>query len=565
MDSGVVNMVDIIIGERVISKAGEVGVIDSFDNKLIHVAFKTRVAKLQPDAFEKGFLKYENVDLQNKTNESIKQTKLEEERQAEEMRQAEAKRVSEEKAKIKKLMEPIKLNTDINFENISIRLDPAPINLNSVRKNDKDLLQAVFNECDKDTKKLYESFNAKMEYPKYTSHSRSKYCVGFLNKYLNTYVLRVFSRNDVYKKRKTTGVTVVTSDTTEILRVLLINGRIYYFSKNFSYADGFYNNSTSYTKWHPTDMTYGVILNEVIRKCDCEYLNDYIAEKNIYCFLYVDLLLPALYNNKVEIVFKNKLFSAVHRIDDITGYLEEFSSKQIDFASKNNVINTLPIIKSKGLYELDILQKLEPIMAVQRYGNSTYGKLKEWYKRSSLDIADLDKRLIGFLRKLEGFEAALYNDYVSELIRQDGVTVRDLFDKNYIERHDIMMQEKEVFSTQEERNEYAKIAKELSWIDREENGYFIIVPKSISQFKKEGNIQHNCVYTGKYFKRVINRRSVIVFLRKELAIPYVTIEFDYFTFEVLQAYGKYNQRIDSDLYNYIVELGKRLSYEKHLQ
>ena len=44
---------------------------------------------------------------------------------------------------------------------------------------------------------------------------------------------------------------------------------------------------------------------------------------------------------------------------------------------------------------------------------------------------------------------------------------------------------------------------------------------------------------------------------------YVTIEFDYETFEVLQALGKYNKRIDPDLYRHIVQLGKQLYYEKH--
>ena len=40
---------------------------------------------------------------------------------------------------------------------------------------------------------------------------------------------------------------------------------------------------------------------------------------------------------------------------------------------------------------------------------------------------------------------------------------------------------------------------------------------------------------------------------------YVTV--DYETFEVLQAYGKYNSDIDDELYNYIVNLGKRLKFE----
>ena len=69
------------------------------------------------------------------------------------------------------------------------------------------------------------------------------------------------------------------------------------------------------------------------------------------------------------------------------------------------------------------------------------------------------------------------------------------------------------------------------------------------------------MYTREYFRDVIERLSIIVFLRKERNTPFVTIEFDYETFEVRQAYGKYNREIEKELYNYIVELGKRLRLE----
>ena len=73
----------------------------------------------------------------------------------------------------------------------------------------------------------------------------------------------------------------------------------------------------------------------------------------------------------------------------------------------------------------------------------------------------------------------------------------------------------------------------------------------------EGTMQHNCVYSA-----AINRESIIVFLRKEKDVPYVTIEFDYETFEVLQAHGKYNRALESSLYQYVVGLGRRLCRER---
>ena len=62
---------------------------------------------------------------------------------------------------------------------------------------------------------------------------------------------------------------------------------------------------------------------------------------------------------------------------------------------------------------------------------------------------------------------------------------------------------------------------------------------------------------------VINRYSIIVFLRKEKEKSFITIEYDYETFDVWQALGKYNNPIPQELHEYIVNLGKRLNYEMH--
>ena len=75
-------------------------------------------------------------------------------------------------------------------------------------------------------------------------------------------------------------------------------------------------------------------------------------------------------------------------------------------------------------------------------------------------------------------------------------------------------------------------------------------------------MQHNCVYTAGYYNKVIRKESIIVFLRKTIDIPYVTIEFDYETFEVLQAHGKYNRALEPSLYQYVVGLGRRLCRER---
>ena len=563
-------MAEIIIGERVINKQKETGVIVSSDEKYINIQYSNRLSKLLVNAFEEGYIKYENAELQGKVEEAIAQTKLEEARKKEE-------RIAEEKAKpaLKTVIpQALSQNDEIKFERVIALIDPAPVYLNSVDKNDRELVQEIFEECDKDAQTLYEAFEPKMKYPKFTSHSRSKYCVGFLSKYRDAYVLRVLSRNDVYKKRVRTGITVMESITAEVLRVVQINGKLYHFTKNISVSLGYYNNSTSYPKWRGSDMGANVFLNRVVCNCDCGYLNGYVSDNNanIEAFLFIRLLFLALKNNKAEIVFKNKAFASTYAIRNMADYLEEYTSKQIDFASKNDVLHALPFVKKYGISDMQLLRDLDAVMTKRHYGSSTYDKLTRLHTRIEGNCSELDRRLMNFIKSVENFNEAIYSDYLSDLGLLQGValTAQDLFDRNYITRHTELFNERlvryEANAYEREREDaetYVKVVKELSWIDREENGYFIMIPKTLKDFADEGAAQHNCVYRLQYYKKVIRHTSVIVFLRREKNTPYVTIEYDYNTFKVLQALGRFNQKIDPELYQYVVNLGKQLYYEMH--
>lgn len=537
------------IGTKVVNKKNESGKIIGFDNNQITVEYDNRIVNLMPEAFNLGFLRLEDNDLQQKINENSVVI----------IKNSNPTELPEQNENTPQQEEQLVISSDDVFK---VRLTSAPISFNKVRKKDKELIEKIFDCCDKDTL-LFKSFDPKMQYSKYTSYSRSKYKVGFLIKYIDNYVLRVFSRNDIYKKRVKTGVTVLESDTTEIFRVLRLNGRIYYFSKNLSVSEGFYNNSDRHNTWHISTMSRCIVLDEVINKCDCNYLNDYISEKKIYLEDYTKLLFPALVDNKVEIVFKNKLYSSSFYIDDISKYLSDYSHKQIDFASKNNVLNALPIIKSHGLYDLNILNDLESIMRRRYFNDSVYIFLEQSLKTLNLDCSNLYKKVVDFLKKIDIFDIAIYKDYIRLLSTIPNVAVRDFFDKDYITRHNALATEKNASYSFKEAEEYKKAAKELMWIDRKVDDYYIVVPKTIDDFKYEGQIQHNCVFVAKYYKDVISRRSIIVFLRENKQIPFVTIEYDYNTFEVVQAREKYNQKLDKDLFQFVVSLGKKLSLERN--
>lgn len=537
-----------LIGIKVTHKKFGKGVIIGISNdKFADIDFNGQVKKFMIETLE-AFVSFEdeldNV-LVNNVSQEVK-TKNENEKAV-----LESKRI--------KMAEGV--NVVDSEKNVTVRLGGhKQISFYDVVEIDWPVIKAVFNECDKTAVELYDEFNPKMEYPEMTSRSKSRYCVGFLCKYLNTYVLRVFSRNDVYKKRVKSGITVLQSDTTEIMRIISVEGTTYYFCKNLSRAGGYNSNSKRNNYWQIS--YHNVILNQVIRKCDCEYLNNYIEERDVSARQFGSLLLSALYDNKAEIVFKHKLYQSAYRIRSLSKYLSEYTSKQIDFACKNDVLNTLPIVKDAGLYDVELLRKMEQIVVVRGWRGSLYENMGNIFKRLGFDTTDLMQRLIRFVKKVEVLDVGIYADFVSNMANRHGVKISDFFDKNYIEIHNQMLQKNEFGYTEKEEIDYAVVAKELSWIDREYKGYHIVLPKCIDDFRVEGDVQHICVFHMGYYEYVINKRSVIVFLRKEKDVPYVTIEFDYETFEVLQARGKYNQELDKELYKDIVDLGKKLHYEK---
>lgn len=547
-------MVKTVVGEKVINKLKEKGEVISVNDRYLEVDFGNRIAKLQLDAFEKGFLKYENATLQNEVDEKVKQIKNEEERKKEE-----ARLIAEEKLRDRRLLES-KAPLGTRFEKISVRLDPAPLKIVGVKKKRKELLQEIFSECDKDTRALYENFDPQFDYK---CGYKISHCVGFVVKYADIYVIRVFERTDRFGLGDLFGITVKDCTITEEYRAVFLEGNVYYFRK-YSYKKRGGNKGEIVEKWKNCGCFLCLTLDKVIRKCDCHYLNDYIEMEKINGGPYIKLLGAALYSNKAEIAFKEGMFWSFEKIQNVAEFLEEFSHKQIVFACMHDVINALPFIKRHGLYDVHILENLEEMASKHRLCT-----LMQFCRLLNISPHEMEKRLIRFLKGFQSYNLGTYEDYLCMLRGYPDVTVKDLFDKNFRERHDIMAreiakkrEEGERKKREKEEKAYTQEAEKLSWIDRVEKGYYFIVPKTIDDMKYEGDQQHICVYSARYYNKVIAHQSIIVFLRKKEDTPYVTIEFDYNTFELLQVRGKFNSEVDYALKEYVVNLGQRLYKER---
>ena len=191
-------MADVILGEKVVNKMKETGVIVSVEDRHVIVSFPHREAKFMVTAFEDGYLRYVDAALQSGVDAEIAQAK-----RAKEQEQEAKNRAQEKAQRDRRLIQAMAHKTQfkVAVAAATIRLDAAPITFHGVRKQDQDVIQAVFAECDKDTSALFAQFDPKMEYSRMgtVSYSISKYCVGFLSQHLGTYVFRVFSRNDTYK------------------------------------------------------------------------------------------------------------------------------------------------------------------------------------------------------------------------------------------------------------------------------------------------------------------------------------------------------------------------------
>ena len=88
-----------------------------------------------------------------------------------------------------------------------------------------------------------------------------------------------------------------------------------------------------------------------------------------------------------------------------------------------------------------------------------------------------------------------------------------------------------------------------------------MIPTCKKDFTEEGQQNHNCV-GGIYFDKVVEKRSVVVFLRKkeDLKQSFCTVEFDT-KGNVLQNRAKYNHQAPEEAVAFINKLSKKVKKE----
>ena len=165
-----------LIGGKVIHKKFGEGIIVEVKDRFVSVDFNGVIKIFLIETLE-TFFSFEDENVRNAAREAANDIK----------EKKQSQKITEEKTKeeLKTVTTQASFYKDgIKYERVITFIDPAPVYLNSVNKKDRELVLEIFDACDKETQTLYETFEPKMIYPKYTSHSRSKYCVGYLTKHL---------------------------------------------------------------------------------------------------------------------------------------------------------------------------------------------------------------------------------------------------------------------------------------------------------------------------------------------------------------------------------------------
>lgn len=152
-----------------------------------------------------------------------------------------------------------------------------------------------------------------------------------------------------------------------------------------------------------------------------------------------------------------------------------------------------------------------------------------------------------------------YRDYVN-MARARGMDISDEIvyrNKKWRTFHAKYVEEKETEEDKEIDQKYQNIRKDYEENCREfqaaAEGYLFLVPRRASDIRNEGRLQHHCVGRAGYIEKMDNRKSFIIFLRKqeEPEVPYYTIETD--GTRIIQAYGAYDRKPDWTTVNKLLQ------------
>jgi hypothetical protein len=225
---------------------------------------------------------------------------------------------------------------------------------------------------------------------------------------------------------------------------------------------------------------------------------------------------------------------------------KKLTPKVLINACKNKVLDSLDIMFECNSTDYEAFKKI----STYRW-NDIQEKLKENtnYKEIFPKFTDF---MIKYAKYRGDFSTSIYNDYLQNLLDLNiEFNEKNLLNKNFVKDHErmyIRMQEvknKEKFDGYKEFAEKNKMFKAFNFIS--DKNYSVVIPTELSQYISEAEQNHNCVYRNNYWKKAMNKKCFILFVRKNdnLDKSYLTVELS-MDYEIIQCYADHNSKADNE-------------------
>lgn len=145
-----------------------------------------------------------------------------------------------------------------------------------------------------------------------------------------------------------------------------------------------------------------------------------------------------------------------------------------------------------------------------------------------------------------------FND-TKVLFPKDFQTYHDDYTKQYGDWKLEQAKEKAAKESAEISSKMGQIATKFDFCNFKGQLYVVIVAKSKIELIEEGSKLEHCVGRMSYDQKQAKGESLICFLRKaeEIETPYVTMQLDLKTFQVLQCYGHHDSKPSDDVMDFV--------------
>ena len=388
-----------------------------------------------------------------------------------------------------------------------------------------------------------------LEYANQHSEGRTKFA-GYLQQYNDELILRTFAFKE--PANKALLVTECLRESTGYPNIRLAKN-IYFtnlagYNAVFDEKESEKKHYSQFDKWYKIDseflhmfkVAYNIINIEILKESKykyCgysgqEYLMDYLEKYNKHpCIEFISKLginPSILLIKKAE---KDKLFRKF--LFKIKNEIKFYHSPQMIINAYNNGI---------GLQEAYDIHFINTQIPEIKNTNIDRIKLKKY----------LDKKNIAF---------TIYNDYLKAIkyLRLDLKDTKNVYPNNFIEMHDLRISEYDSEKVKENLKKKKQFCKKFEQVSKQFSNlnysgqYVVLVAPSVKSLILEGNALHHCVGKMGYDQKMVNKESLILFVREKQQPekPYLTMEFSLKNKNILQIHGDNNSPPQSGVKKFI--------------